>query len=82
MDPVAVAAAVDEVGRVLRADGGDLVLVEADPVMLRVRLRVELDDVSCADCVLAPDELAATIERAIAARVPGELELLVDDPRR
>ena len=82
MDPAAVAAAVDEVGRILRADGGDLHLIEADPSTLRVRLRLELDDVSCADCVLAPDALRETIEVAIARRVPGEFELVVDDPRR
>jgi hypothetical protein len=45
VDPVAVAAAVDEVGRVLRADGGDLVLVEADPLTLRIRLELRFDDV-------------------------------------
>jgi hypothetical protein len=82
VDVDAVGLAVDEVGRILRADGGDLVLVEADPARLRVRLALHLDDVSCADCILAPDELARTIREAIERRVPGELELLVDDPRR
>jgi hypothetical protein len=82
VDVDAVGGAVEEVGRILRADGGDLVLVEADPAALRVRLALVLDDVSCADCILAPDDLARTIRDAIARRVPGEFELLVDDPRR
>ena len=82
MDAHAVAVAVDEVGRMLRADGADLVLVEADPTTLRVRLELRFDDVSCEDCILAPDQLEQTINAAIGRRVPGEFELLLDDPRR
>jgi hypothetical protein len=82
MDADAVAVAVDEVGRILRADGADLVLLEADPKTLRVRLALRFDDVSCEDCILAPDALAETVNAAISRRVPGEFELLLDDPRR
>ena len=82
MDVDAVAVAVDEVGRILRADGGDLVLLEANPATLRVRLALHLGDVSCADCILPPDDLEQTIRLAIGRRVPGEFELVVDDPRR
>ena len=82
MDAEAVAVAVDEVGRILRADGADLLLIDADPKTLRVRLALRFDDVSCADCILAPDELEQTINAAISRRVPGEFELLLDDPRR
>lgn len=82
MDAMAVNAAVDEVGALLRADGGVLVLVEADPTTLRIRLALRFDDVPCADCILAPDDLEQTIRAAIGRRVPGEFELLVDDPRR
>jgi hypothetical protein len=82
VDVGAVEVAVDEVGRILRADGGDLVLIEADPAARRVRLALRLEDVSCADCILPPDDLEQTIRLAIERRVPGELELLVDDPRR
>ncbi len=82
MDVDAVRVAIDEVGRILRADGGDLVLVEVNPAALRVRLALRLDDVSCAECILPPDDLEQTIRLAIGRRVPGELELIVDDPRR
>lgn len=82
MDVEAVADAVDEIARMLRADGADLLLVEADPKTLRVRLELRLEDASCADCVLLPDELARTVSAAIGRRVPGEFELLLDDPRR
>jgi hypothetical protein len=82
VDTDAVASAVDEVGRMLRADGADLLLVEANPSTLRIRLELRFDDVSCAECVLAPDQLAQTIDAAISRRVPGEFDLVVDDPRR
>ncbi len=82
VDTGAVADAVDEVGRILRADGADLLLVEADPKTLRIRLELRFDDVSCAECILAPDQLAETVQAAISRRVPGEFELVLDDPRR
>jgi hypothetical protein len=82
VDPNRVAEAVDEVGRMLRADGAELLLLDADPKTLRVRLELRLDDVSCADCVLPPDQLADTVTQAIRRRVAGEFELLLDDPRR
>ncbi len=81
MTPDAVAAAVEEVARVLRADGADLVLVEADPRTARIRLRVELDAVGCAECVLPPEQLRSTLAASLQRRIPEEFELLVDDPR-
>lgn len=82
MDAASVADAVEELARMLRADGADLLLLEADPKTLRVRLEVRFDNVSCAECVLAPDELVRTVTEAIGRRVPGEFELVLDDPRR
>jgi Fe-S cluster biogenesis protein NfuA len=81
MDRDAVAETVDELARVLRADGGDLLLLDADPARASISLRLVLDDVSCADCVLPPAELYATIERSLAQRVRDEFELVLDDPR-
>jgi len=82
MDPERVASAVDEVAGFLRADGGDLVLVDADPRTARIRLAVVLDGVSCDECILPPEVLYDTIEHALAGRVVGEFELVIDDPRR
>jgi hypothetical protein len=82
VDTDAVADAVDEVGRILRADGGDLLLLESDPKALRIRLELRFDDVSCEECILPPDQLAETVHAAISRRVPGEFELLLTDPRR
>ena len=76
-----VAAAVDELGSLLRADGGNLVLISADPAIDRVEVRVDLDAVSCADCILPPALLRKVIEDGISRRVRGEFELVVHDPR-
>jgi hypothetical protein len=81
MDRDAVAEAVDELARVLRADGGDLVLLDADPRRASISLRLVLDDVSCADCVLPPAELYETVQRSLSRRVLDEFELVLDDPR-
>jgi hypothetical protein len=80
-DEPAVAAAVHELGRFLRADGADLLLVEADPRTARIHLRLVLDTVGCEECVLPPAELRETINDSLQRRITGEFELLLDDPR-
>jgi Fe-S cluster biogenesis protein NfuA len=82
VDEALVTTAVDELAGFLRADGADLRVCEADPKTARIRLALVLDGVTCEDCVLAPDELHETIAGALARRIPGEFELIVDDPRR
>ena len=82
MDPVVVAAAVDELAGFLRADGADLLVREANPKTARVHLALVLDGVTCADCVLPPDELRDTVADALRRRIPDEFELVLDDPRR
>jgi Fe-S cluster biogenesis protein NfuA len=82
MDTDAIAEAVAELARMLRADGGDLVLVAAEAKTARIRLQLVLDDVSCEECVLPPDMLYETVQQSLARRVPGEFELVLDDPRR
>jgi hypothetical protein len=81
MDVTSVPGAVEEIGRFLRADGADLVLVEADPRTDRIHLRLVLDTVGCEECVLPPAELHETINQSLQQRIAGEFELLLDDPR-
>jgi Fe-S cluster biogenesis protein NfuA len=81
MDASTVAAAVDELGRFLRADGADLLLVEANPKTARVHLRLVLDTVGCEECVLPPAELRETINESLQRKIVGEFELVLDDPR-
>jgi hypothetical protein len=82
VDPDAVAAAVDELAGFLRADGADLVVRDANPKTARIHLALVLENVTCADCVLPPDDLRDTITDALQHRVAGEFELVLDDPRR
>jgi hypothetical protein len=82
MDPLVVSQAVDELAGFLRADGADLLVREANPKTARIHLALELDNVTCADCVLPPDELRITITDALQRRIAGEFELVLDDPRR
>jgi Fe-S cluster biogenesis protein NfuA len=82
LDREAVAAAVDEVARILRADGADLTLLDANPKTSRIRLALVVDDASCEECVLPPDMLYETVEQSLRRRVRGEFELVLDDPRR
>ncbi len=82
MDPAVVAAAVDELAGFLRADGADLVVLDANPKTARIHLTLVLERVTCAECVLPPDELRDTITDALQRRVAGEFELVLDDPRR
>ena len=55
---------------------------DANPKTARVHLALVLDDVTCAECVLPPDELRDTIADALQRRIAGEFELVLDDPRR
>jgi Fe-S cluster biogenesis protein NfuA len=82
MDHEAIAAAVDEVARILRADGADLELVEANAKTARIHLTLRLGSAACEECVLPPDLLYETIEQSLHRRVAGEFELVLDDPRR
>ena len=81
IDDASVSEAVNELGRFLRADGADLLLVEATPKTARVHLRLVLDTVGCEECVLPPAELRATINDSLQRRILGEFELVLDDPR-
>jgi Fe-S cluster biogenesis protein NfuA len=81
MEHGAVMAAVDEVARMLRADGADLELVEANAKTARIHLALVLDSVSCEECLLPPEMLYETIEQALQRRVQAEFELVLDDPR-
>jgi Fe-S cluster biogenesis protein NfuA len=82
MDTEAVAAAVDETAALLRADGADLVLVDANPKTARIEVRLELAGVECLECVVPPDMLAQIVTTDLQKRVRGEFELVLDDPRR
>lgn len=82
MDTEAVADVVDELRRMLRADGAELALVAADARTDRIELALDVSGAGCADCVLPPDQLRDVIAASLQRRVRGEFELIVHDPRR
>jgi Fe-S cluster biogenesis protein NfuA len=82
VDHEALATAIEEVARILRADGADLTVLDANPKTARIHLALVLDAVSCEECVLPPDMLYETVEQSLQRRVRGEFELVLDDPRR
>lgn len=82
MDQDTVVAAVEETALLLRGDGADLILVDADPKTDRIELRLALEDANCVDCVLGPDHLHEMIFASLQRHLMGEFELVVDDPRR
>jgi hypothetical protein len=61
--------------------GADLVIKELNPAAARLHLVVDLANVECLDCVVPPDMLRRIIVDSISKRAPGELEILIDDPR-
>ena len=82
MDTDVITAAVHDAGTFLRADGADLALVECNVKLARVRVALDLTNASCLDCIVPPDLLATMITDSITRQVRGELEVIVDDPRR
>jgi Fe-S cluster biogenesis protein NfuA len=81
MNPQDVAEAVEEMGALLRLDGADLRLVEADPKTDRIEVALELGGVDCEECVMPPALLEQMISDAVSRRVRGEFELVLRDPR-
>jgi hypothetical protein len=77
----AIAAAVEETRALLRSDGADLRIVEVDPRAARLRVAVDLSQVECQDCVVPPEVLRTVIRSNLERSYPGELEILIDDPR-
>ncbi len=81
MNPQDVAEAVEEMGALLRLDGADLRLVDADPKTDRIEIALELEGVDCEECVMPPALLEQMISDAVSRCVRGEFELVLRDPR-
>ncbi len=77
-----VEAAVEEMGALLRLDGAELTMVEANSKTARIEVALDMTGVECEDCVMPPELLEQMISDAVARRVRGEFELVLRDPRR
>ncbi len=82
MNVADVEAAVEEMGALLRLDGADLQMLDANPKTARIVVALDMTGVECEDCVIAPELLEQMISDAVARRVRGEFELVLRDPRR
>jgi Fe-S cluster biogenesis protein NfuA len=82
IDTLDVAAGIDELRALLRADGADLELVGLDAGRRHVRVRLDLSGVDCLECVIPPDLLEDLVRDGLRRRVAADLEVVVDDPRR
>ena len=82
MDWVEVDVAVEEIAGLLRADGADLQLIDANAKTARIEVALDLSGVECLDCVLGPEFLEQMITDTVARHVRGEFELILRDPRR
>lgn len=64
---------------IVRADGGDLHLVSV--AGSTVELQLELEDASCAECVMPRQFLEGVVRDALAERVPRVTDVHIRDPR-
>jgi hypothetical protein len=81
MDHDTVAAALEEVAVLLRSDGADLALVEANPKTARIDVTLELRDAHCAECIVPPELLFEMVSAALGRQLREEFELVLRDPR-
>ena len=77
----AIHAAVEETRALLQSDGADLRIVEVDPRAARLRVAIDLSKVECQECVVPPEVLRIVIRQNLERSYPGELEIVIDDPR-
>jgi Fe-S cluster biogenesis protein NfuA len=79
MDESTIAPALDEIRGLVRADGGDMTLVEVDGPTIKLQLVVE--GAHCVECVM-PRELLEQISLDIFRRGGVAAEAVsIDDPR-
>ncbi len=78
----AVDDALAEVRPLVQADGADLVLDGLDEEAGRIALRLDLEGVSCLECVLPSELLHDMVSDAMSRRVPGLVEVTLTDPRQ
>ena len=78
----ALGAAIAEISLLVQADGGGVAVDEEVEVPGQVRLRLDLEGVSCPECLLPPDLLGDMVETIVRRHLPqvGVVEFV--DPRR
>lgn len=79
----AIDAGVEAARSVVRGDGADLVLVEADEKRGRIDLRLDVANLHCESgtCLLPGRLLEGMIAARLQDHLEGEFELHLEDPR-
>jgi len=72
---------LEELRPLVRADGGDLELRAVDEAARRVTMRLNLEGVSCPECVMPPDFLYDIVAGAMRDKLDG-LSVVLEDPRQ
>jgi hypothetical protein len=77
-------AALEEARALVRSDGADFELIEANEKAARIVLRLDVSNASCETgaCVLPGAMLEPLVAEALGRHLPGEFELQIIDPRR
>lgn len=81
MDTTAVKTGIEKVRTLVRADGGDLTVVDIEPEAGIVHLRLVLEDANCAECVLPAAYIEEIVLRSLQGLAPEVSRVVVDDPR-
>ena len=76
-----LAPAIEHLRELIRGDGADLHLVGIDDRAHTIELALDLDDASCADCVLPPARLRDVLAASLAQQGVTSHRLVLRDPR-
>ena len=74
-----VETAVAPLRAMLQLDGGDLLVVETGDTS--ATFAIELENASCAECVLPAEMIESIIAKELAGSIPQITEVVVRDPR-
>ncbi|WP_018636387.1 hypothetical protein [Parafrankia elaeagni] len=81
LDEAEVVRYFDDLRALVQGDGADFTLVAVDPATRAVRVRLEIEDASCQECVLPRDFLEQVALDAFRRLVPAVQQVSIDDPR-
>ena len=79
----AIDAGVEAARTVVKRDGADLILVNADARRGRIDLKLDVTNLTCTDgtCLLPGRLLEGMITSKLQEHIEGEFELRLEDPR-
>jgi hypothetical protein len=80
----AIEAGVEAARTVVKGDGADLILVNADAKRGRIELKLDVTNLTCDDgtCLLPGRLLEGMITAKLQEHIEGEFELKLEDPRQ